>query len=158
MLIIDGHNLIGSFGAIADPKAKKKLLEKVNEYQAATELKIVVVFDGSHFAESELTQYKNIEIRYGSKNETADDVIKNYINKYRNQHGIKIISSDREIIDLARKSHLDFEKCATFKKELNQTIEYYQDSQYKDKYFDEHSTEDWLSWYEKEKLRPSQVK
>lgn len=153
MLIIDGHNLIGSFGLISDPKAKEKLLEKINEYQIATELKTIVVFDGANFDKSELTMWKNIEIRYGIDNETADDVIKNFISRYKNQHGIRIVSSDREIIDRAKKSHLEVEKCASFKKELNETISHYQDTQYKDEYFDSHTTEDWLNWYEKEKLR-----
>lgn len=153
MLIIDGHNLIGSFGLISDPEAKEKLLEKINEYQIATELKIVVVFDGFHFATSEMTMYQNIEVRYGLEGETADDVIKNYINKYKNQHGITIVSSDREIIDCARKSHLNIKKCSNFKIELNQTIDSHKDSQYKEQYFNAHSTDDWLNWYEKEKIR-----
>lgn len=154
MLIIDGHNLIGLSGQIkiSDPQAKEKLLENLSIYQELNNQQIIVVFDGAHFAQAEKTTHKNIQIFYPAKQQNADDIIKNLIQKNNNQHGIIIVSSDNDIINCAQKSHLQTISSKIFYKNMLLEISQRQDN-LTEEYLSPHSTDDWIKWYENEKQK-----
>lgn len=124
MIIIDGHNLIGAFRDLRynDPQVKEKLLTKLAVYQKIMDCKMIVAFDGRGFGDFERSDFEKIEVRFPPQDQTADDVIKKLINKYRNQHKVRIVSSDREIKDQAQKAHLASQGNGSFARELEDVL------------------------------------
>lgn len=102
--IIDGYNVIFS------SYLKTKPLEKARE-----ELKAIcksrfgsnflIVYDGR---EGIISEYRDKQVVF-TKNMSADDYIKNYIEKYKNRNAMVVISRDKALIDYVRylgaKSH-----------------------------------------------------
>ena len=123
MIIIDGHNLIGSSGIqFSDPESKNKILNLIDNFQNITGNKIIVVFDGSSYGGYEKSYHNNIEINYPLDNENADQVIMYLIDKYHNQHSITIVSSDNEIIEKANNANLKHIKSKYFFESINSVI------------------------------------
>jgi predicted RNA-binding protein with PIN domain len=109
-LIIDGYNYImRSALAGADIETSRDmLLDQLAQYRKQKASRITVVFDatgGLHLARSR-TNYRGIEIIYSGRNETADDVIKEMIRS--RMAGTVVVSSDRELIDEAKKRGIVF--------------------------------------------------
>ncbi len=109
-LIIDGYNYImrTSLAASDVETARDLLLEQLVEYRKQKAPRITVVFDatgGVHLARSR-TNYRGIEIIYSGRDETADDVIKEMIRA--RMSGTVVVSSDRELIDEAKKRGIVF--------------------------------------------------
>ena len=124
-LIIDGYNYIMRTAlAGADVEtARDLLLEQLVEYRKQKASRITVVFDatgGVHLARSR-TNYRGIEIIYSGRNETADDVIKEIIRA--RMSGTVVVSSDRELIDEAKKRGIVFMVPARLEAALSGEIE-----------------------------------
>jgi len=151
MIIIDGHNLIGVMKNIklSDPEAKNKLLYILDKYQSIIDRKIIVVFDRKIFGGYEFGKFKNIDIRYPIVNESADDVILRLIDKYQNQHGNTIVSSDNEIIMRANKAHLSCQTSQNFSKEIENTLMY--DQSDTEKYLSPMEVDKWMDLFKKSK-------
>ena len=142
MLIIDGHNLIGACYDIklSDKNAKDKLITKLKEFQHINNNKIILVFDGKGFGEFEVSHEDKIEIRYPTKNQTADDVIKNLIKKHVGDQSVKIVSSDNQIIKEAKYHKLTSIKSQDFLLEFNKRIIKSNQPQI--------DVDDWLNYYD----------
>lgn len=82
ILLVDGYNIIGAWPELRVLKenhfteARDILIQKMAEYQAYTEYKVIVVFD-AHLVKGIETKLKNyrVEVIYTKENETADERI-----------------------------------------------------------------------------------
>jgi predicted RNA-binding protein with PIN domain len=112
-LLIDGYNFLkrSSFAAFAGADidgARRYLLERLAEYKKNRQVKIVVVFDAPNsFSLSRQKEgFRGVEVIYSAQGETADDVM---IEIIRRRHGgLVIVTSDRAIIDEAKKHGITF--------------------------------------------------
>lgn len=115
-IIIDSNNLIHKIPVLKNLFLKDKeaaqlaLIESVKARSGKNE-KIIFVFDG-------FGKIKNPNAIY-SNNTTADEVIRKRIENFSNFKQLKIVSSDNEILNLAKVCGCDFRKSEEFWDELN---------------------------------------
>ncbi len=87
---------------------RKYLLERLVSYKKQKPNKITVVFDA--YKSISLTRqrdnYKGIEVIYTKENETADELIMEWIRK--KPSGMVVVTSDRTIIDEAKRYGIAF--------------------------------------------------
>lgn len=148
MLIIDGHNLIGKSADIrlSDPKAKELILSKLDQFQKINNCKTIIVFDGRGFGNFQFYQYGQIEIIYPLEDQTADEVIKNLIDKYRGDSGVKLITSDNDLLNYAKKCKIKSEKSHIFISYFQKTI---LESSEKNISSDQNNLQSWLDYFQK---------
>jgi predicted RNA-binding protein with PIN domain len=113
-LLIDGYNLLkrSSISALFDAtdldSARSYLLERLFEYKRGKRIRITVVFDaplGLSLART-IENHKGIEVIYSKQGESADQVIVKVIRGP--QSGLVVVTSDRAIIDEAKKRGVAF--------------------------------------------------
>jgi uncharacterized protein len=113
-LLIDGYNytkrtsLAGMFDPSDLDAIRDYLLDQLAEYKRERGAKVTVVFDayaGIHLQRSR-TNYKGVEVIYSGRDETADDVIREIVRK--RPSGLVVVSSDRALIDEAKKHGITF--------------------------------------------------
>ena len=113
-LIIDGYNYLNrtrtspaSDGSNLDA-LRRALLDRLVRYKKQKGAKITVVFDAykSYSPGRQKEIYKGIDVVYSREGETADDVIMGWIKERR--AGIVIVTSDRAIIDEAKRCSVPF--------------------------------------------------
>ena len=113
-LLIDGYNYIGRtslagmFGTAGIEIARDHFLGQLAEYRKEKSIRITAVFDayaGVHHVRSR-TNYKGVEVIYSGRGETADDVIRQVIRS--RPAGLIVVSSDRALIDEAKKHSVVF--------------------------------------------------
>ncbi len=115
--LIDGNNLLHKF-----PKNKLNssiddriaLALKIDNYFYSKNISCTVIFDGF---KKESIKTNKIKIEY-SNNFTADEIIRNEIERAKNTRLLTVISSDNEIIDLARVCSCEVIKSEDFVKML----------------------------------------
>jgi predicted RNA-binding protein with PIN domain len=123
-LIIDGYNLIE-----AAPQVFQKMLTLENRrshilkiIQSTPHLRsyeIVVVFDGNASKGKPMEyQQRHIQIRFSGTQQEADQVIQEMIRKEASGKSLHIISSDREIQNIARDHHAQVSSSQQFWKQL----------------------------------------
>jgi len=102
-LIIDGYNVIGSWpnlkplakNALGD--ARHKLVEILLEYQAFTDLHIIIVFDAYRSKGKKKVEHRSgIEIRYTDYGQTADSLIESLVStlSQQNRNKVGVVTSD----------------------------------------------------------------
>ena len=82
ILIVDGYNIIGAWPELSELKnkdlsaARDRLVEKMAEYQAVTDFRVIIVFD-AQFVQGIQKKYHNyhVEVIFTKENETADEQI-----------------------------------------------------------------------------------
>jgi predicted RNA-binding protein with PIN domain len=82
ILIVDGYNIIGAWPELRVLKdkdlsaARDKLIEKMAEYKAYSDQRVIIVFDAQFVTgnEKKLKNHK-VEVIFTKKNETADERI-----------------------------------------------------------------------------------
>lgn len=113
-IIIDGYNYInrtghtGTHGGARLDGLRRSLLEKLVGYKKHRGAKITVVFDAynSFSLGRQRENFKGIDVVYSKEGETADDVIIELIRLKK--AGMAVVSSDREIIDEAKRHNVPF--------------------------------------------------
>ncbi len=113
-LIIDGYNYINRIrtspptGEASLDMLRRALLDRFLQYKRLKSVKLTVVFDAYNSSSPgrQRENYKGISVVYSRENETADDVIIGFIREKR--AGIIAVSSDRVIIDEAKKNGVAF--------------------------------------------------
>lgn len=146
MIIIDGHNLIGASKDIelSDPEAKSKLIDKLFRFREILNVNVTVVFDGKDDADIGRLMKNNIEIFFPNASETADEVICKLCSKYSHAKDTVIVSSDREIVNYARKNHLISKTSKDFVCEVDDIVFRGQDN---NEYLSPVDLEDWLKYF-----------
>jgi uncharacterized protein len=113
-LLIDGYNFIkrGSVASFFDPtdidSARDYTISRLSDYQREKKVRIVVVFDATDGVSlsRKNERRRGIEIIYSKRGETADEVIIEAVR--RRQSGLVVVSSDRAIIDEAKRHGVAF--------------------------------------------------
>jgi predicted RNA-binding protein with PIN domain len=112
-LLIDGYNFlkrsaVGAFFASDPDGARRRLLEMLAEQRRKGTTRITVVFDAPHgiSLSRQREGFRGVDVIYSAQNETADDVIMQVVR--RRPSGLVVVSSDRAIIDEAKKYGVTF--------------------------------------------------
>ena len=131
---IDGFNLIYAFEDLEElmlsnelHKARLLLLEYLKIYQKLKKKKnIIVVFDGKKDMGMNILSefYGSIQIIY-SHDDSADHVIKHFIEEDKNPKTSVVITSDKEIIHFARIYQVKNIKSDIFAKEVKSIVKEY---------------------------------
>jgi predicted RNA-binding protein with PIN domain len=96
VLIVDGHSVIFAWPEIRAMHARRTALARdavvkaLTEYQDASGVHVVAVFDGKGARANEATEPGGIQVFY-----TADDIIERLVAKYAGRHDITVVTSDR---------------------------------------------------------------
>jgi uncharacterized protein len=104
-LLIDGHNLIGRLPDLdlGDPDDEAKLTARLRAYCARTGKRVTVVFDrGLPGGRSHELSGGGVEVVFAAAGGTADGILRARIRRARNPRGLIVVTSDREVIAVAR--------------------------------------------------------
>lgn len=120
--LIDGHNLIAQLPDIDldDPHDEAKLVFKLRSFTARTGKKVTVVFDGGlpGGVSKTLSTSKVTACFAAAEHRTADQVLVRMIRKVKNPQGYCLVSSDREIVDVAQGLGMDYLSTPDFARQL----------------------------------------
>jgi predicted RNA-binding protein with PIN domain len=113
-IVIDGYNYINRvrrspvLNSVNLEMLRETLLEKLARYKKRRGGRITVVFDAQegHSPSRHRENRKGIDVVYSKELETADDVIIGWIRQKR--AGVVVVSSDRAIIDEAKRAGIPF--------------------------------------------------
>lgn len=99
-LIVDGHSVIFGWPELRKLQARRgahareTLVRTLTEYQDASGVRVVVVFDGKGEKTSEDSAPGGIQIFYSSSSQTADEIVERLVARYADQHEITVATSD----------------------------------------------------------------
>jgi len=104
--IIDGNNLIGCSPDISldNSNSRTEIVSIVKKFQTNKKSKIIIVFDGEPdtFSNEENPSEK-IVVKYPPIGDSADDEIKRILDSYTYFRDVVLVTSDRELKDIAKK-------------------------------------------------------
>lgn len=99
-LLVDGHSVIFAWPELQKLHRRKtslardELVRILTEYQDASGVRVVAVFDGKGPDANEQTVPGGIQIFYSAAGQTADSIIERLSAKYASQHEITVVTSD----------------------------------------------------------------
>jgi predicted RNA-binding protein with PIN domain len=99
-LIVDGHSIIFQWPELRAMHGKRggaardELIRRLTQYQDATDIRVVAVFDGRSDKQNEATEPGGIQIFYSKVGQTADAIIERLCAKYAKQHDIVVATDD----------------------------------------------------------------
>jgi predicted RNA-binding protein with PIN domain len=135
--LIDGSNLIGHISTLelSDPQSKLRLVSQLLKFQTTKKAKIILVFDGPPDPDlvGENFQKKEFAIIWPDREESADTIIKQTIEKQTDLRHLYVVSSDREIKTFARVNRAKVLDCKDFHKLMKTALKEYKESQALDK-------------------------
>jgi predicted RNA-binding protein with PIN domain len=130
--LIDGSNLIGHSPhlKLADPQSKRRLVAQLAIFQETKRTKLILVFDGppDHELVGEKFQRKELSILWPDMDESADTVIKRWVEKQTDLRHFYVVSSDREIKSFAKESGAKAMDCEEFHKLLKATLKEFKET------------------------------
>lgn len=118
--IIDGNNLLGKIPSIKKLQkinkqaSREKLAFSIARYFSSKKNTVTLHFDG-HL--NETIKVSGIKIKY-SGSITADDKIKNEIERSKNSRNIIVVTSDNKVAEFARVCSCEVIKSEDFSKKL----------------------------------------
>ena len=99
-LIVDGHSVIFAWPELRklhdrrNLLAREALIKTLVDYQDASGVHVVLVFDGQGGKAAEDTAPGSIQIFYSATGQTADAVIERLAAKYAGEHDITVATGD----------------------------------------------------------------
>lgn len=99
-LIVDGHSVIFAWPELRRLHARRtalardELVKALTEYQDASGVRVVAVFDGKGVSANEQSAPGGIQIFYSAAGQTADAIIERLAAKYAEQHELTVATSD----------------------------------------------------------------
>jgi predicted RNA-binding protein with PIN domain len=99
-LIVDGHSVIFAWPELRQMHgrrtelARNELVKILTEYQDASGVRVVAVFDGKGGKANEATEPGGIQIFYSAAGQTADAIVERLVAKYAQEHEITVATSD----------------------------------------------------------------
>ena len=99
-LIVDGHSVIFAWPELRKLHARRtalareELVNVLTNYQDASGVHVVAVFDGKGGKANEVTAPGGIQIFYSAAGQTADSIIERLVARYASQHEIMVATSD----------------------------------------------------------------
>ena len=123
-LLIDGHNLIGRGQLpglrLDDPDDEAKLVARLRTYCARTRKRITVVFDhGLPGGRSRELSGGGVEVVFASAGRTADGILRERVRRARDPRGLTVVTSDNEVIAVARARGARVMRSEEFAAQLN---------------------------------------
>lgn len=123
--VIDGNNLLGRIAPheLREKGGRDGLVVRLLAYQRVTRARIHLVFDGNpeETPTSILVNPKFI-IHYPGQGGSADDVIRDMIERQADRRRFFVVTSDRALRDLARKRGIETVTSDAFARELKTAI------------------------------------
>lgn len=121
--MIDGHNLIGSLPDISldDPNDEALLVQKLAGFAARTGKKCVVVFDYGLPGGNSRMSSRSVQVVFASARSTADRVMMERIRKVPDAINWTVVSSDRDVMAVARSCRMNTLHSDDFAALLNAT-------------------------------------
>ncbi len=101
VLIVDGHSVIFSWPELRKLHGRRMVLARdhlihtLTQYQDASGIHVVAVFDGQGEKFSEQSEPGGIQIFYSATGQTADQIVERLVAKYGASHDITVATSDR---------------------------------------------------------------
>lgn len=99
-LLVDGHSVIFAWPELRrlhsrrTALARDELVKQLTEYQDASGIRVVVVFDGKGESPGEDSAPGGIQIFYSASGQTADAIIERLAATYAGKHDITVATSD----------------------------------------------------------------
>jgi predicted RNA-binding protein with PIN domain len=99
-LIVDGHSVIFAWPELRklhgrrSELARNELVKILTDYQDASGVRAVVVFDGKGGKANEASEPGGIQIFYSAAGQSADSIVERLVAKYAGQHEITVATSD----------------------------------------------------------------
>lgn len=110
IILIDGHNLIHRVAAMRElmqtnpEHARHELIRKLVQLLSRKNLKIHLFFDGDRVGQPSNQKIQGIHITYSVKPQTADSIIKLYLDKQNYTGNVLVVSSDNSVYQYAKTS------------------------------------------------------
>jgi predicted RNA-binding protein with PIN domain len=99
-LLVDGHSMIFAWPELRrlhdrrTALGRDELIKQLTEYQDASGVRVVLVFDGKGAEPGEETAPGGIQVFYSAAGQTADSIIERLAAKYAGEHDITVATSD----------------------------------------------------------------
>ena len=99
-LLVDAHSVIFAWPELQRlhgrrmASARELLIRQLTDYQDATGVHVVAVFDGQGDRYQEDTAPGGIQIFYSATNQSADAIIERLVAKYGQEHTITVVTND----------------------------------------------------------------
>ncbi len=99
-LIVDGHSVIFAWPELRKlhgrrmALARDALVKTLTEYQDASGVRVVAVFDGQGEKASEESAPGGIQVFYSASGQTADSIVERLVARYAPEHEITVATSD----------------------------------------------------------------
>jgi hypothetical protein len=99
-LIVDGHSVIFAWPELQKLHARRtalardELIKTLTEYQDASGVRVVAVFDGKGLSANEQSAPGGIQVFYSAAGQTADTIVERLAAKYAKEHEITVATSD----------------------------------------------------------------
>ncbi|MGQ9888288.1 MAG: NYN domain-containing protein [Aggregatilineales bacterium] len=114
--LIDGHNVIGQMPDISldDPNDEALLVQKLIAFNARTRQKCVVVFDHGVPGGLSRMSTKQVQVVFAPLRSSADLVMIERIGRAEDKASWTVVSSDRNVLDAARRNKMTVMRSADF--------------------------------------------
>ncbi len=115
--LIDGHNLIGAMRDIrlSDPDDEMKLVNKLRSYAARKGKKLTVIFDGGLPGGKSIASNDKVTVIFAAyEHSSADKLIAARIKRLRDPQGWTLVTSDQELLGLAKSYRVRAIRSAAF--------------------------------------------
>jgi predicted RNA-binding protein with PIN domain len=123
--LIDGNNLLGRIAPheLRERTGRNGLVVRLLAFQRVTRARIHLVFDGNpEPTPTDVPVNAKFVVHYPGEGQSADDVIRDMIARQTDRRRFFVVSSDRAIRELAKKSGLEAVTSDVFARELKATI------------------------------------
>lgn len=121
IILIDGHNLIGSMPdiALADPDDEDKLLARLRVYQVCTRHQLEVYFDpGLGYRSPGRQVLPGLTVHWLVPGQQADTLITQVLLQHPNPPELLVVTADRALQEVARAQGVRVVDSSQFAKEL----------------------------------------
>lgn len=128
IVIIDAYNVLHAIYAhpVITDKERHEFIRRIIRYSAKKSLDVKLVFDGGAFGMPDRERMGAIEVIFTGARETADEWIIRFVEKNKGLE-LAIVSSDRELVSIAKEHNLLSVKAKEFKEllfdALNSTLQ-----------------------------------
>lgn len=109
-LLVDGHSVIFAWSELSalhrrrTSSAREELVRRLTQYQDASGIRVVVVFDGKGVKPGEATEPGGIQVFYSKSGQTADAIIERLCARYAKEHELTVATDD----NMERQTALSF--------------------------------------------------
>jgi|SRR5579859_1039203 len=121
IIIIDGYNILKQLNPHSSEKAKNNFIDQLSIYAHRKHHQIIIVFDGGDQPYDYNEYHKGIKVSHSGYKQTADDVIKQLLEKIKDKD-VLLVSSDRELVRYAHRLNIESSDALTFYYLINKPL------------------------------------